>query len=91
MFKVSPASLQTFIGTRLTLTPSVIPNSNYVIMVRDLNCLKYFCVYHQVHKDCTLHLVHINYSNTTCSEDPTPTSRTAKTPLLTYSMEQSPS
>jgi hypothetical protein len=28
-------SLQTFIDTRLTLTPSVIPNSNYVIMVSD--------------------------------------------------------
>jgi hypothetical protein len=46
MFKVSPASLQTFIDTpncvlkdrvqyRLTLTPSVTPNSNYVIMVSD--------------------------------------------------------
>jgi hypothetical protein len=33
MFKVSPASLQKFIDTRLTLTPSVIPNSYYVIMV----------------------------------------------------------
>jgi hypothetical protein len=32
---VSPVSLQTFIDTRLTLTPSVIPNSNYVIMVSD--------------------------------------------------------
>jgi hypothetical protein len=31
--------------TRLTLTPSVIPNSNYVIMVSDWNCLKYFCVF----------------------------------------------
>jgi hypothetical protein len=33
--------------TRLTLTPSVIPNSNYyyVTMVSDLNCLKYFCVF----------------------------------------------
>jgi hypothetical protein len=31
-------------GSRLTLTPSVIPNSNYVIMVSDWNCLKYFCV-----------------------------------------------
>jgi hypothetical protein len=29
--------------TRLTLTPSVIPNSNYVIMISDWNCLKYFC------------------------------------------------
>jgi hypothetical protein len=49
MFKVSPASLQTFIDTpncvledrqgqgdtRLTLTQSVIPNSNYVIMVNE--------------------------------------------------------
>jgi hypothetical protein len=30
--------------TRLTLTPSVIPKSNNVIMVSDWNCLKYFCV-----------------------------------------------
>jgi hypothetical protein len=30
--------------TRLTLSPSVIPNSNYVIVVSDWNCLKYFCV-----------------------------------------------
>jgi hypothetical protein len=35
MLKVSPASLQTFIDTRLILTPSVIPNSNYVIVVSD--------------------------------------------------------
>jgi hypothetical protein len=35
MFRVAPASLQTFIDTRLTPTPSVIPNSNYVIMVSD--------------------------------------------------------
>ena len=50
--------------TRLTLTPSVIPNSNYVIMVSDRNCLKY-CIFtcflycnHQVHRDflitCTI-------------------------------------
>jgi hypothetical protein len=53
MFKVSPASLQTFIGTpecvledtTLTLTPSVIPNSNYFIMASDRNCLKYFGVF----------------------------------------------
>jgi hypothetical protein len=32
-------------GTRPTLTPSVITNSNYVIMVSDWNCLKYFCVF----------------------------------------------
>jgi hypothetical protein len=31
--------------TRLTLTLSVIPNSNYVIMVSDWNCLKYFCMF----------------------------------------------
>jgi hypothetical protein len=31
--------------TRLTLTPSVIPNSNYVITVSDRNSLKYFCVF----------------------------------------------
>jgi uncharacterized membrane protein YccF (DUF307 family) len=36
---------------------SVIPNSNYVIMVGDWNCLKYYifarflCCNHQVHKD----------------------------------------
>jgi hypothetical protein len=40
--------------TRLTLTPSAIPNSNYIIMVNDWNCLKYFCVFlycnHQVHR-----------------------------------------
>jgi hypothetical protein len=29
------ASLQTFNNNRLTLTPSIIPNSNYVIMVSD--------------------------------------------------------
>jgi hypothetical protein len=41
--------------TRHSLTPSVIPNSNYVIMVSDWNCLKYFCVFlycnHQVHRE----------------------------------------
>jgi hypothetical protein len=31
--------------TRLTLTPSVIPNSNYVIMVNDWKGLKYFCMF----------------------------------------------
>jgi hypothetical protein len=45
MFKVSPASLQTFIDAGLALTPSVIPNSNYVIMVGDLNWLKYFAFF----------------------------------------------
>jgi hypothetical protein len=41
--------------TRLTLTPSVIPNSNYVIMVSDWNCLKYFYMFlycnRQIHRD----------------------------------------
>jgi hypothetical protein len=45
MFKVSPASLQTFIDTRLTLTPPVIPNSCYVIMVSDRNCFKFFACF----------------------------------------------
>ena len=43
--------------TRLTLTPSIIPNSNYVIMVGDWNYLKY-CIFAcflycncQVHRD----------------------------------------
>jgi hypothetical protein len=30
--------------TGLILTSSVIPNSNYVIMISDWNCLKYFCM-----------------------------------------------
>jgi hypothetical protein len=55
MFKVSPANLQDQEDTRLKLTPSVIPNSNYVVMVSDWNCLKYFCLFfncnHQVHRD----------------------------------------
>jgi hypothetical protein len=53
MFKVSLASLQTFIDTPNCVledrfqhsTPSVIPNSNYVFMVSDWNCLKYFCMF----------------------------------------------
>jgi hypothetical protein len=40
---------------RLAVTPSVIANYNYVIMVSDLNCLKYFCLFlycnHQVNRD----------------------------------------
>jgi hypothetical protein len=35
MFKVSPTDRQGQGDTTLTLTPSVIPNSNYVIMVSD--------------------------------------------------------
>jgi hypothetical protein len=34
---------------------SIVPNSDYVIMISDLNCLKYFCLFlygnHQVHRD----------------------------------------
>jgi hypothetical protein len=45
LFKVSPASLQGQWNTRRTLTTPVIPNSNYVIMVSDRDCLKYFCVF----------------------------------------------
>jgi hypothetical protein len=45
VFKVSPASLQTFTDTTLTLTLSAITNSNYVITVSDRNYLKYFCVF----------------------------------------------
>jgi hypothetical protein len=33
------------VDTRITLTPSVITNSNYIIIVSDWNCLKYFCVF----------------------------------------------
>jgi hypothetical protein len=53
MLKVSPASLQAFTITRLTLTPSVIPNSNYVIMVSDWNCLKSFACFCAVIIRCT--------------------------------------
>jgi hypothetical protein len=41
--------------TILTLTPPGISNSNYVIMVSDWNCLKYFCGFlycnNQMHRD----------------------------------------
>jgi hypothetical protein len=73
MFKVSPASLQTFIHTRLTLTPSVIPNSNYVIMVSDWNCLKYFCLFlycnHQVHREFLITL-YIHSPSCQCLDSP---------------------
>jgi hypothetical protein len=45
IFKVTPASYQSFIDTILTLTPSVNHNSNYVIMVNDWHCLKYFACF----------------------------------------------
>jgi hypothetical protein len=51
--------------TRLTLTPSVIPNSNYVIMVSDWNCLKCVCAFlycnHQVHRDILITLYKFIY------------------------------
>jgi hypothetical protein len=55
MLNVALACLQTCIDTRLTLTPSDIPKSNYVIKVSDWDCLKYFRLFfysnHQVHRD----------------------------------------
>jgi hypothetical protein len=53
MFKVPPTNLQTIIDTRLTLTPSVIHNSNYVFMVNDWNCLKHLCMFWTVIIRCT--------------------------------------
>jgi hypothetical protein len=56
LLKVSPASLQTFIDTELILTPSIIPNSNYVIIVSDWNTKVqnifscFLCCNHQVHQ-----------------------------------------
>jgi hypothetical protein len=41
----APASLQGQGETRLTLTPSVIQNYNYVIMVSDCNCLNFLRVF----------------------------------------------
>jgi hypothetical protein len=91
MFKVSPASLQTFIDTRLTLTLSVIPNSNYVITVSNWNSLKYFCVVffcnHQVPRDIliTLYILRMSWcSRVLHSHFPDPSSlqlndRTLKT------------
>jgi hypothetical protein len=51
--------------TRLTLTASVISNSNYIIMVSDWNCLNIFVCFlycnHQVHRDLliTLYILHL--------------------------------
>jgi hypothetical protein len=53
MFKVSHASLQTFSDTPNRVLedrvqdsmPSAIPNSNYIIMASDWNCLKYFWMF----------------------------------------------
>jgi hypothetical protein len=41
--------------TRLILTPSVIPNSTYLIMVTDWNSLKYFCMFFFVLKSSGAH------------------------------------
>ena len=55
--------------TRLTLMPSVIPNSNYIIMVGDWNCLNY-CIFacflycnRQVHRDFLITLYISVYSS----------------------------
>jgi hypothetical protein len=77
MFKLSPVILQTFINTRLTLTPSIIPNSNYVIMVSDRKYLKYFCVFlYQVHRDFLI-ILYIS-SNTKWELSPKNTAPTKK-------------
>jgi hypothetical protein len=63
MFKVSTTYRQGQVGTRITLTPSVIPISNYVIIVSYWNCLKYFACFffflycnHQMHRDLLITL-----------------------------------
>jgi hypothetical protein len=58
-----PPSVSRQEDNRLKITPFVIPNSNYVIIVSDLNSLKYFCVFlcydHQVHRN-VLFTLYIN-------------------------------
>jgi hypothetical protein len=59
MFKVFPATLQGQRDTRLTLTLSVIPNSNYVIMVIERVSNIFACFLycnHQVHRDILISL-----------------------------------
>jgi hypothetical protein len=61
MFKLSPASLQNLRDTRLTLTPSVIPNSKYVIMVIEnfKNIFAFLlCCNHQVDREFFYHPVY---------------------------------
>jgi hypothetical protein len=75
MFKVSyskAADRQSQGDTRLTLTPSVIPNSNHVLMVSVWYCLQYFCMFflyfnHQVHRDflITQYMHHVVISDHT--------------------------
>jgi hypothetical protein len=65
MFKVSPADRQGQGDTRLTLMSSVIPNSNYVIMVSDWKCSKYFCMFfYTVIIRCTDFLITLYFSLT---------------------------
>jgi len=64
--------------TRLTLTPSVIPNSNYVIMVGERNCLKY-CIFscflycnRRVHRDFLITLYFVMRYCSVILQLPTP-------------------
>jgi hypothetical protein len=52
--------------TRLTQTPSVIPNSNYIIMVSDWNCLKYFCMFCVLQSSCAQRLFEHLYIQLQC-------------------------
>jgi hypothetical protein len=65
MFKVFPASLQTFIDTPNCVLEDRVQCTNNVIMVSDWNCLKYFCVFlycnHQVHRDFLITLYNSQY------------------------------
>jgi hypothetical protein len=55
MFKLSPASLQTFIDTPNCVLEDCVQYTNYVVMVSDWSCLKYFWVFlhynNQVQRD----------------------------------------
>jgi hypothetical protein len=55
MFKCLAADRQSQRDTVLTLKPSVIPNSKYIITESDWNCLNIFACFfyynHQVHRD----------------------------------------
>jgi hypothetical protein len=54
-------------NTTPTLTPSVIPNSNYVIIENNWNCLKYFFVFfycnYRVHRDFLTTLYFLQFAN----------------------------
>jgi hypothetical protein len=52
--------------TRLILTPSVIPNSNYVIVVSDWNCLKHFCVFLYCNRQAHRFYIYLNYKRKLC-------------------------